>query len=201
VAKWGYDIPIGSTVTELVEAATDGDREAWNRLVERYMPLVLGVARRHRLSPDDAADVSQAVWLRLVEHLDKIREPRALPGWIVTTTTHEALRLIKARQRTVPVDPGPGSALDESADSVTLDAGLLRDERHQALREGLLEMRPQHRDLLLLLLADPPLSYDEISQRLGIPKGSIGPTRARCLEALRHTAALRTFLSTSQSVS
>src|SRR4051794_31549137 len=111
MAKWVWDMTSGRTLTEMVEAARDGDRDAWNRLVERYMPLVLSVARRYQLSAEDAADVSQALWLRLVEHLDKIRDPRALPGWIVTTTTNEALRFLKIRQRSVPVDPQTGFAL------------------------------------------------------------------------------------------
>ena len=187
------------TLTEMVEAATSGDREAWHWLVKRYAPLVLGVAARYRFGPDDAADVSQAVWLKLVEHLDDIREPRALPGWIVTTTRNEALRLLKSRQRAVPVDPQFAFAIDEAVDAGSIDDEMLRDEKHHALREGLRELRPAHRDLLLLLLADPPLSYDDISRRLGMPIGSIGPTRARCLEALRNTAALRALLPTSGS--
>jgi RNA polymerase sigma factor (sigma-70 family) len=187
-------------LAELVSAARDGDRAAWVSLIERYMPLVLSVAGRYRLCAEDVADVSQALWLRLVEHLDDIREPHALPGWIVTTTKNEALRLLKARQRTVLVDPQTGCALDDPANDADVDEDLLRLERHHALREGLHELRPKQQALLQLLLSDPPLSYDEISRRLGIPKGSIGPTRARCLEALRNTAALRTFLRTSDSV-
>ena len=186
-------------VTEKVKAASSGDREAWNWLVDRYAPLVMGIAYRFRLGRDDAADVSQGVWLKLVEHLDDIREPRALPGWIATTTRHEALRLLKSRKRTVPVDPQIGLALEDASDARNLDDDLLRVEQHQALREGIRELRPQHRDLLILLLTDPPLSYDDISLKLGIPKGSIGPTRARCLEALRHTAALKTLLPVSDS--
>jgi RNA polymerase sigma factor (sigma-70 family) len=92
-------------VTSMVEAARDGDAAAWNRLVERYLPLVVAVAGRYRLNADEVADVSQTLWLRLVEHLDGIREPRALPGWIVTTTRNEAFRLIKTRNRTLSIDP------------------------------------------------------------------------------------------------
>ena len=189
-------------LTDMVKAATSGDREAWHWLVKRYAPLVVGVASRYRLGADDVADVSQAVWLKLVEHLDDIREPRALPGWIVTTTRNEALRLSKSRQRTVTVDPQTGLMFDDVSNVsnvCSVDDQLLRDEQQHALREGLRELRPQHRDLLMLLLVDPPLSYDDISQKLSMPKGSIGPTRARCLEALRHTAALRTFLPASDS--
>jgi len=187
------------TLTEKVQAASAGEREAWNWLVERYAPLVMGVASRYRLRAEDAADVSQGVWLKLVEHLDDLREPRALPGWIVTTTRNEALRVLKSRQRTISVDPQIGLTLEAASDSGSLDDDLLRDEQHHALREGLRELRPQHRDLLVLLLVDPPLSYDDISRKLRIPKGSIGPTRARCLEALRRTAALRSFLPVSDS--
>jgi RNA polymerase sigma factor (sigma-70 family) len=188
-----------ATLAVRVAAARDGDRAAWDSLVEQYMPLVLGVARRYRLCPEDVADASQAVWLRLVEHLDDIREPRALPGWIVTTTKNEALRLLSTRQRAIPVDPLTSLALNDVPDDESVEDDLLRLERHQALREGLRELRPQHRALLQLLLSDPPLSYDDISRQLGIPKGSIGPTRARCLEALRNTAALSAFLCTSDS--
>jgi RNA polymerase sigma factor (sigma-70 family) len=187
-------------LTDLVRAARDGDRAAWNRLVERYMPLVLSVAGRYHLNANDVADVSQTVWLRLIEHLDCIREPRALPGWIVTTTKNEALRLLNIRRRTVPVDPQTSLDFVGAADSPDIESDLLRLERQQALREGLRELRPQHRELLMLLLADPPLSYDDISRQLGMPKGSIGPTRARCLEALRNTAALSALLSKSDSV-
>jgi len=187
------------TLTEKVQAAISGEREAWNWLVERYAPLVMGVASRYRLRAEDAADVSQGVWLKLVEHLDEIREPLALPGWIVTTTSREALRVLKSRQRTVEVDPQTGQMLEAASDAGSLDDELLHDERHHALREGLRELRPRQRDLLVLLLEDPPLSYDEISRMLGIPMGSIGPTRARCLEALRRTAALRSFLPVSDA--
>src|ERR1700712_5477552 len=184
------------TLTEQVEAARSGDRGAWNWLVDRYAPLVVGAPARSRLPAEDTADVSQSVWLILVEHLGDVREPRALPGWIVTTTRNEALRLLKTRKRTVTVDPQTGLAAEESPDAVSVDNDILRAEQQQALRDALRELRPQHRDLLVLLLADPPVSYDDISRRLGIPKGSIGPTRARCLEALRHTSALQAFLRT-----
>ena len=185
-------------VTTMVEAARAGDTAAWNGLVDRYVPLVRAVAGRYQLSADEVADVSQTVWLRLVEHLDRIREPRALPGWIVTTTRNEAFRVIKARNRNQYMDPlsdwePPGE------DTTELDEQLLQDERRQALRDGLDELAPHQRNFLLLLLADPPLSYDEISQELGIPRGSIGPTRARYLEQLRRTAALRPFLSVTAS--
>ena len=176
-------------VEELVEAARAGDAAAWDALVDRYLPLVTAVIRRLRLSPADADDVNQTVWLRLVEHLDRLREPRALPGWLATTARNEGLRLIKRRGRDLPVDPAEG-AFDTAEDSDPGEA-LVQDLQSHALREAMLELPESRRELLLLLLADPPLSYDVISARLGIPRGSIGPTRARALEQLRGSRALR----------
>ena len=93
------------TTAELVHAARAGDAEAWNDLVRRFLPLVRAVINRVRLSPADAADVNQTVWLRLVEHLDDLREPRALPGWLATTARREALRAIDAKRRVIPGRP------------------------------------------------------------------------------------------------
>ena len=182
------------TVTELVAAAVRGDQGAWNALVQMYLPLVMSVIRRYRLRDKDAEDVSQTVWLRLVEHLEDIREPRALPMWIITTTKHEALHLLKTGRRTTPVDPLGPSELEEEADTVDLDDDLLRAERQQVLREGLAALPAQSRELLVLLVTDPPLSYAEIGRRLNMPVGSIGPTRARCLAKLRETAPIVAFL-------
>ena len=183
-----------ATVAELLAAAAAGDQAAWEGLMARYLPLVYSVARRYQLSDHDAADVSQTLWLRLVEHLSDIREPCALPGWIITTTKHEALRVLTAHRRTSPVDPVVAFETEKS-DGPEPDAELLRAERHQALREGLADLGTRDRELLLILLADPPVPYAEISRRLQIPVGSIGPTRARCLNRLRATPAIVNFLS------
>jgi RNA polymerase sigma factor (sigma-70 family) len=184
-----------SSVAELVEAARAGDQAAWDRLVERFLPLVHSIAARHRLTRADADDVNQTVWLRLVEHLDEIRNPNALAGWIATTTRHESLRLLRLRGRTVLVDPLGPSPLDGQVTSEDLTGDLERAERHHALREALLELPEDRRTLLMMLLHDPPLSYGEISERLDIPVGSIGPTRARALAQLRETTALKTFIA------
>lgn len=180
-------------VADLVARAGTGDQQAWNALVDRFVPLVTSVISRFRLSHADAEDVNQTVWLRLVEHLDDLREPGALPGWLVTTTRNEALRLVRKGDRQRPIDPLTWHDPDASAET-SVDDLLLRDERHHALVDGLRELRPESRELLLLLLSDPPLSYAEIGRRLGRPVGSIGPTRARVLAELRATPALRRLL-------
>ncbi|MFD1151886.1 RNA polymerase sigma factor [Saccharothrix hoggarensis] len=180
-----------SPIAALVGAAAEGDRCAWNEIVDRYTPLVLAVIHRHRLRPADAADVNQTVWLRLVEQIGRLRDAEALPGWIATTTRNECLRMLRIQQRTLPYDPQsedePASPDDAIAD---LDEEMEAAERRQALREGFRSLSEQCRVLLARLMADPPPSYAAVSEQLAIPVGSIGPTRIRCLEKLRKTPAV-----------
>lgn len=184
-----------SPVSTLVSAALAGDRSAWDDLVSRYTPLVLSVTHRYRLNPPDAADVAQTVWLRLLQHLGELREPNALPGWIVTTTRNECLRTLGVRDRLRAVDPFTDHRLETAdRDEPDVDERLLRLERHEALLAGFAELPARQRELLLLLLADPPWSYAEIGSRLGMPVGAIGPTRARALDRLRRTPALVALL-------
>jgi RNA polymerase sigma factor (sigma-70 family) len=179
-------------------AANEGDRLAWDALVARYTPLVVQITRRYRLSSSDSDDVCQVVWLRVLQCLNRIREPRALPGWIATTAKNESLRVVTTDQRTQPLDPITGSRLDCADGAAGLDEALLAGERRDALRRGLAELEPRHRELLLMVCAEPPVSYAEISTRLGIPVGSIGPTRARCLERLRGLAEGEGVTATDQ---
>lgn len=185
------DNPVG----DLVAAALGGSSSAWSRLVERYTPLVLSIVRRHRLTPDDAEDVVQTVWLRLVEHLAQVREPRALPGWIVTTARHECLRLLRAGRVSVPTDLGEHSEDVRREPPPTVDAALLVAERHLALLAAVAELPEHQRSVILLLIEDPPVSYEEISRRLQIPVGSIGPTRARAFARIRAFPAMAELLS------
>jgi RNA polymerase sigma factor (sigma-70 family) len=184
-----------SDVRDLLTAAAAGSQSAWNKLVDRYLPLVFSVTRTFRLSDEDAHDVSQTLWLRLVENLGTIREPRALPGWIITTTKREAFRVLAARERMTPVDPSIQFDV-APPDAQAIEEGLLASERRQALRDALNFLKPKDRQLVMLLIADPPLSYADIAARLGIPLGSIGPTRARCLAKLRSAPQLARLLVT-----
>lgn len=178
------------TVTEIVTAAAAGDADSWNALVARFTGLVWSVARQHRLSDADAGDVCQATWLRLVENLGSLREPEAVGGWLATTARRESLRVIKQSGRQVPTDIG--AEIDISADTAVTDPArfLLADERQSAMRTAFASLGEACRTLLALLIADPPISYAEISATLDMPVGSIGPTRARCLERLRKSPAL-----------
>lgn len=178
--------------TRLVEAARTGDERAWCRLVERFAPLAYGIARAYRLSPADQDEVVGTVWLRLVQHLDRLREPEALPGWISRTTKNEAVHVIKLRRRTVAAeDVADWVARPDEADEI--DEVVLRAELHHALLDALATLNERERELMAMLLIDPPVGYTEISERLGMPVGSIGPTRQRCLAKLRRSVPLAAF--------
>jgi RNA polymerase sigma factor (sigma-70 family) len=181
-------------ITELVTRARAGNHEAWTALVEHFHPLVRAVARGYRLAESDVDDVGQNVWLLVVEHVDRIREPKALPAWLITTARRESLRLIRQQRRATPVDPFVDVPETESAADDDVDARLLRIEEARVLRQGLDELPPIQRDLLLLLTSEPMPSYREISSVLTMPIGSIGPTRARGLARLRTTPAVREYL-------
>jgi len=179
---------------ELVAAAVSGDSNAWNDLVARFTPLVESVIRRHRLSDADADDVFQELWLKLIRNLKDLREPQALPGWIVTSTRNEAIRVLAARRRIELVDPQVPSRIDR-IDHPAVDEDLLRQEGRQVVRAALGELSEEHRTLLLLVFADSKVSYGQIGRTLGMPTGSIGPTRARCLKKLKNTPAVRALAS------
>jgi RNA polymerase sigma factor (sigma-70 family) len=169
-------------VAELLAAAHNGSQEAWNALVDRYGRLVWSVVRGFRLDSATAADISQTVWLRLVEHADRIREPERLGSWLATTARNESIRASKRLSRSIPTEFEVEVA-DEMSPGV--DERLLDDEQ---LREvlGAFEHLPEKcRELLQVLCLDPPLEYEEISELLGMAIGSIGPTRARCLDRIR----------------
>jgi RNA polymerase sigma factor (sigma-70 family) len=176
------------SLTSLVERVRDGDSRAWNTIVDRFAGLVWSVARRHRLSASDAADVSQTTWLRLVEHIHRIQDPERIGGWLATTARHEALRVLRISGRELPSEHDTYIDLvaPESAEGV--DADLLAQERDQMLW-NLVSMLPARCQLLLSVLHDESrLSYVEIGEALDMPTGSIGPTRSRCLEHLRRLA-------------
>ena len=179
-------------VVALVVRANDGDQDAWNEIVERYAPLVVAICARYRLSYEDRNDVGQNVWMLLAEQLGKLREPAALPGWLKTTIVRECLRVVTAARRSERL----GSRLedeDQFVDDTKIEEDYLMAERNAALRAAFAELPPHCQQLLGMLLSDPPRSYNEISAVLGIPVGSIGPQRARCLERVRKSRALMAF--------
>jgi len=177
-------------VTDLVTRARDGDQQAWDALVDRHAPLIWSICRRYRLDAADAQDVAQTVWLRLIDQLDKIRDPAAIAGWLSTTTRRECCRAMRAARRPQATWPELDAETIPDVQARTAEQELLAAERHAALREALAQLTPRERQLMAVLTADPPVSYAEISARLGIPVGSIGPTRGRCLDKLRRYPAI-----------
>jgi len=182
-------------VTDLVTRARHGDKQAWDAIVERYAPLIWSICRQYRLDDADAQDVGQMVWLHLVDHLDDLRDPAALPGWLATTTRRQCFRLRQASSRFKQVT-GPLVDADNMADTGAVEAEheLLLAERHAALREAMADLPDGCRELMALLTADPPVPYAEISAKLGIPIGSIGPSRSRCLARLRRHPAIAALI-------
>ncbi len=175
------------TNQELIRAAGEGDEDAWGTLVERFEGLVWATARAHRLSQAEAADVTQTTWLRLVENLDRIKDPERLGGWLATTARRESLRHIRLRGRELVIaDDG----FFEAASEEPVEQRLIVRERDDALRGAFARIGERCQALLRLLSAPDPPSYEEIGAALGMPIGAIGPTRARCLEKLRRSPEL-----------
>ncbi|MFY9930274.1 MAG: sigma-70 family RNA polymerase sigma factor [Streptosporangiaceae bacterium] len=186
-------------VIDLVTRAAQGEKNAWDALVERFVPLIWSICRKHRLRDADAEDVAQDVWLQLMGQLGKIRDPAALPGWLATVTRRECLRVLSATQRSSATGYVTDAELIADEQSRTAEQELLAAERHAALREACAALPPFGQRLIALLLEDPPVPYAEISARLDIPVGSIGPTRRRCLDKLRCYPAVAALIATDTS--
>jgi RNA polymerase sigma factor (sigma-70 family) len=167
-------------VARLVACAAAGEEWAWTALVVRFRPTLTAVARRHRLGAADADEVEQRTWLRLMRSIGAIHQPAQLRAWLITTARRESLRLL-AERREDPVAEPPEPRQDDADDTPEATA----DECRLALERALQHVTPRQRALLRLLMQNPTPSYEDISKALGIPVGSIGPTRARCLERLR----------------
>ncbi len=186
----------GPDLTRLVRRCHAGDARAWDALVERFSGLVYSIARRAGLNNDDAADVTQSTFLTLYKNLDRIDNPDALGGWLSVTASREAFRVKRVSQKYVTIDD-ESRGLDE----------LLADEQNAAdevaefsvsvevVTQAISDLREKCRQLLSALYLEDEPSYQDISQRLGIPIGSIGPTRARCIESLRALLAKAGFFA------
>jgi RNA polymerase sigma factor (sigma-70 family) len=167
----------------LVAAAAAGEAEAWSQLIDRYAVLIRSVCRAHRLCDADADDVAQLTWLRAVEHIGRLRDPDRFGAWVGTTARRECLRILQGRKRVVPTADEVRTPL--FAAHVDEDEIARAAERRTAVRAALGTLPPRQRTLLRLLHSEREPSYDTISAELGMPVGSIGPTRGRALERLR----------------
>ena len=183
------------SVTDLVTRARNGDKQAWDALVERYAPLVWSICRRHRLGSADAQDVSQSVWLQLVSQLNKVRDPAALPGWLATTAQRESGKARRAARRSLAVGHVLDAARIPGRQTGMAEHELLLAERDAVLHEAFTRLPSCCQRLIAMLIEDPPVPYAQISAKLGIPIGSIGPNRGRCLDKLRRDPAIAALIN------
>jgi RNA polymerase sigma factor (sigma-70 family) len=172
-------------LSSLVAAAAGGQTHAWETLVEHFSGLIWSIAGAYGLSRADSADVAQVTWLRLVEHLGRLKDPSRVSAWLVTTARRECLRLLRAANREIVA--GDDGRLERTAPTASSpESQVLKNEQATLVWRGFRQLVPRCQELLrALLFAHPALSYDQIASALGMPIGSIGPTRARCLEQLR----------------
>ena len=188
-------MPTAAATTDLhslVSAARAGDNLAWARLVERFDRLLRSIARSYRLSHQDTEDAVQATWIKLYEHIDRIRDADAIAGWLATTIRREALRLLQAHVREILTDD-----LHASIDDHTPEQVLLERERRDVLDRALSTLPDRQRRLMTLIATDTAVDYRHISTTLNMPVGSIGPIRARSLARLQRHNELREFATAS----
>lgn len=172
-------------VAWLVRRAAEGDLGAWEGLVDQYARLIWSITGEFKLVESDAADVAQTTWLRLLEHIDRIQYPDRVGSWLAATARNECLRSLAARKRVVLGHDDAELDTVVATGGPEIDEHLLADERAQIVRDALSRLPRRWQRLLEMLMADPPVPYTEISDQLGLPIGSIGPTRGRCLAQLR----------------
>ncbi len=177
------DALANTDVALLVKTAAGGDQRAWDELVRRFARLVWSIPRGYGLDVADAADVSQTVWLRLIESLSVVREPSRIAAWLVTVAQRESLRMVRARGREIPEAE---LAERPAADPVeSPETAALTNERHQTLWAALALLPRRCQVLLRALSAATEAHYAQIAEALNMAIGSIGPTRQRCLQQLR----------------
>jgi RNA polymerase sigma factor (sigma-70 family) len=178
---------------QLIYRCLHGDAQAWEQLVDRYARLVYSIPARYHLPASEADDIFQDAYIALAQHLHEIEDPERLPAWLITTTRRLVWRALEKRKVEQPVESAdlkesPLSTLVEQASTPlpTLQELFQGWQRQEALEHGLQSLGERCRALLTLLFLDQSEpSYEEISARLAIPKGGIGPTRNRCLQQLR----------------
>ncbi len=176
---------------KIIEACLKGNASAWEALIVRYQRLIYSIPLKSRLSQDDAADIFQAVCMKLYEKLENLRDHEKLSAWIITTTTRESWRLLARQKREVSIDETDSEDDREPLDLLVSDAPLADEQRmqleqQQSVRQAISALPDRCKNLVTLLFyKKDELSYTEIAKSMNMPVASIGPTRARCLEKLK----------------
>ncbi len=170
-------------IASLVSAARQGSEDALGQIVTKLSPLLWQVARAAGLSSSDAEDVLQTVWMRLVAHLDDIHDSAALTGWLVVTTRREAWRVRAAGRRQIPADQESFDELPDQGHGS--EEQVILDDQRRALWVAIGQLSARCQELLRIIAFAPRPDYAAVAAALGMPVGSIGPTRGRCLAKLR----------------
>lgn len=184
-----YDADLGG----LLQRAAGGDEQAWDALVDRFAGLVWAIARGHGLNQADSAEISRTTWLGLAENLNSIKAPERLGAWLATSARRECLRMLRQQERYISAEQCADGTCGDRA--LALIDDLAKRGQGAALWSAFEALAPDCKALLRVLLADPPLSYAELSDVFEMPIGSIGPVRARCLDRLGDRTALRPLRS------
>jgi RNA polymerase sigma factor (sigma-70 family) len=173
----------------LVRECLRGSEEAWSALIDKYKNLIFSIPIKYGFSADDATEIFQAVCVGLLTELPKLREPKALPKWLMQITAHKCFHRKREQQRTESSDDGEEESREPSVPAGA--EGILRQaEEEQSLRNALFGLPPRCRQLIeMLFFEEPPRPYQQVAQSLGIATGSIGFIRQRCLERLRKQLA------------
>jgi RNA polymerase sigma factor (sigma-70 family) len=179
------DSVVAWTEARLVQECLDGNEVAWSALIDRYKNLIFSVPIKYRFSREEAADVFQMVCLELLSELANIREPKALPKWILMVTAHKCYHLKNQDKRHREKNAGFAETL-EIALPPEAEVIVQQGENEQQVREAITSLPPRCQDLIrMLFFEEPSRPYDEVAQMLGLARGSIGFIRQRCLDRLR----------------
>lgn len=186
--------PVGNA--ELLGRVAAGDAEAWSLVVRRYGQTVWNATAGFRFDDHTRHDISQTVWLKLHDKAASIEQPERLVGWLARVAHNECISVVRRRQRLISLGDDIDDRVDPSTDDVT--ERLEGDSDRDAVRAAFALLDERCRELLLMTLQDPAPSYDELAATLGVPRGSLGPTRRRCLEKLAAQPVLATHLEAKE---
>jgi RNA polymerase sigma factor (sigma-70 family) len=184
VTKFSKKSPAERDDTRLVKECLAGQEEAWSALIEKYKSLIYSIPVKYGLPPHEAAEVFQGTCVELLTRLPELREPRALPKWLMQVAHHQCYQWKRQQQRVVSRDAD--TTLPEPTTPAIAESLVQQTQEEQMLREAMVKLSPQCRRLVeLLFLETPPRPYAEVAAELGLAPGSIGFTRQKCIERLR----------------
>ena len=180
----------------LVRACLDGDDDAWTAIVNKYRRLIYSIPVKHGFPPEDASDIFQAVCLELLKQMPRLRDPRALAGWLIKVTAHKCFHYRRRESRYVATDADEALTTKEALEAPDLDELFEEVEREQVLRDAIRALTARCKRLVSMLFFEfPPTPYEEVAKTLGLARGSIGFIRRRCLDRLRRNLEEKGFAS------